>query len=798
MKRKEKLPDELHSRLDRRFDFSVPMQLFELLQLLCEGHFSDMQNYLREQEDNQISINALEPMIAVLELTAKSIDRRTLALALKTLACLTEVMQGPCFENQEFVTSQNIADVATKILDGVYGDCDTEGIWELRMATITMLLAIFEGHMNVQMLQLLVQSLSFQSLANLMDSVWVEWAGPRGLLDEGNFLTAGMGAGKDFLKGLFLGLGSEDEFHDTLNLSCSIFILMKTLLDVQQLSLMAPRTADNFDGFIDRDGRTIKEGFRLAKYYKQLSQKIASIEIARNGAVEKAYFRVPLMSTTNLRKQAKEDLIRDVDRAGDSARLQDFLDRCFNLIYEIEYYEDMQKTPGLALIYKYAWYFDNGSLLLSVAISIFMICTVDSAYINNRNNIKDGPLHDAYDGLAICLIVLQCLVFVNFFFGPIRIRVNECWLAWQDEKNDAAIRESKKTFSIEPPKLEPDAKDNLPFFIRWGYMIYFIATWWPFYQRALFIITAFLGYYISPVFQCIQLLQIVEKSTQLQNVMLSVSKNGVNLLLTAVLLVVVLYIFAIIAYYNYSEFFLPDNFGYGAECDSLWRCTLLLIVYGLSAGGGIGDTLEKPVFNGTSTPYLRLLYDFLFFLMLIVIGLNIVFGIILDTFGELREQRDAVVEDQKTKCFICGQPEADFDRVAPGGFEQHFTFEHHMWDYLFFLHYVKLKDADQHSGPEGFVHECMEERDIQFFPAGKSMTLLAADGVDPTKSSVDADGEGKKLLAVSQSRDESAARTASSAESNLLLERRVEEMEKMLRAIHGHIFSSAPSSPSKK
>ncbi len=35
----------------------------------------------------------------------------------------------------------------------------------------------------------------------------------------------------------------------------------------------------------------------------------------------------------------------------------------------------------------------------------------------------------------------------------------------------------------------------------------------------------------------------------------------------------------------------------------------------------------------------RLIFDLSFYIIIILIGLNIVFGIIVDTFGELREER---------------------------------------------------------------------------------------------------------------------------------------------------------------
>ena len=43
-----------------------------------------------------------------------------------------------------------------------------------------------------------------------------------------------------------------------------------------------------------------------------------------------------------------------------------------------------------------------------------------------------------------------------------------------------------------------------------------------------------------------------------------------------------------------------------------------------------------------SVSALRLLYDVSFFILITTIGLNIVFGIIVDTFSELRDERVCV------------------------------------------------------------------------------------------------------------------------------------------------------------
>ena len=53
----------------------------------------------------------------------------------------------------------------------------------------------------------------------------------------------------------------------------------------------------------------------------------------------------------------------------------------------------------------------------------------------------------------------------------------------------------------------------------------------------------------------------------------------------------------------------------------------------------------------------RFAFDNLFNLILLIILLTITTGIIIDTFGQLREQEGEKNEDIREKCFICG-----FDR----------------------------------------------------------------------------------------------------------------------------------------
>lgn len=58
-------------------------------------------------------------------------------------------------------------------------------------------------------------------------------------------------------------------------------------------------------------------------------------------------------------------------------------------------------------------------------------------------------------------------------------------------------------------------------------------------------------------------------------------------------------------------------------------------------GGGIGDiiTLPKPSGDSLDLYHYRTIYDLSFFIIMIIIWMNVVFGIIIDTFAELRDDK---------------------------------------------------------------------------------------------------------------------------------------------------------------
>ncbi|KAK5622147.1 Ryanodine receptor 2, partial [Crenichthys baileyi] len=237
-----------------------------------------------------------------------------------------------------------------------------------------------------------------------------------------------------------------------------------------------------------------------------------------------------------------------------------------------------------------------------------------------------------------------------------------------------------------------------------------------FLYLAWYMTMSILGHY-NNFFFAAHLLDIAMGFKTLRTILSSVTHNGKQLVLTVGLLAVVVYLYTVVAFNFFRKFYnksedgeLPDM-----KCDDMLTCYMFHMYVGVRAGGGIGDQIEDPA--GDEYEIYRIIFDITFFFFVIVILLAIIQGLIIDAFGELRDQQEQVKEDMETKCFICGIGNDYFDTV-PHGFETHTLQEHNLANYLFFLMYLINKDETEHTGQESYVWKMYQERCWEFFPAG--------------------------------------------------------------------------------
>ena len=166
-----------------------------------------------------------------------------------------------------------------------------------------------------------------------------------------------------------------------------------------------------------------------------------------------------------------------------------------------------------------------------------------------------------------------------------------------------------------------------------------------------------------------------------------------------------------------------NNFGtYLNACSTLWGCFKYIFVYGYRQGGGVGDIMIPDIGN-------MMIQHILFFLIITISMLNIVFGIIIDTFSSLRADKNERIRDTTEVCFICGKGKQVFDRAlnSPDGFKLHVKNDHNMWAYLNFIFFVWQQDKDDDDGLEYYVRHKIDKNEITWFPMNKAMRLEQGD-----------------------------------------------------------------------
>jgi len=202
----------------------------------------------------------------------------------------------------------------------------------------------------------------------------------------------------------------------------------------------------------------------------------------------------------------------------------------------------------------------------------------------------------------------------------------------------------------------------------------------------------------------------------------AVTLNGRSIVMTALFGFVVIYLYAIVGFAFGQDLFVAGDYPDPDIdwCTNLFVCWVSAVTNGLREGD-IGKIMEpRP---STDDRYLWIvIYQFSYYIFVITVLLNVIFGIIIDTFGELRTSLASKRASMENACFICGVDRFTFDTQG-GGFKRHITEDHNMWNYLFMIVHLREKDKTEYNGWEQYVADKMNARDTSFFPLNNAIVL---------------------------------------------------------------------------
>ncbi|XP_068598325.1 inositol 1,4,5-trisphosphate-gated calcium channel ITPR1-like [Brachionichthys hirsutus] len=734
------------------FVIIIMQPILRFLQLLCENHNRDLQNFLRCQNTKN-NYNLVCETLQFLDCICGSttgglgllglyINEKNVALINQTLESLTEYCQGPCHENQNCIAtheSNGIDIIIALILNDInpLGKKQMDLVLELKNNASKLLLAIMESRHDSENAERILYNMRPKELVEVIKKAYLQ--GEEEFEDtkeeEDN--------------------GEEDE-HDAAsprNVGHNIYILAHQLArHNKELCVML------------RPGGTSGEGNEALECYEKHT---AQIEIVRQDrTMEEIVFPVPNICEF-LTSESKLRIYNSTERDEQGSKINDFFLRAEDLFNEMNWQKKLRAQPVLY------WCSRNMSVWSNVSFNLAVLMNLLVCFFYPLEGVH-GVMLDPHLSALLWMGVLAMLVIVVIMPQPLGIRVL------------VIITILRLIFSV---GLEPtlfllgafNVCNKIIFLISFvgnrgtftrGYKAMVLD--FEFLYHLLYLIICSLGVFVHVFFYSLLLFDLVYREETLLNVIKSVTRNGRSIVLTAVLALILVYLFSIVGYIFFKDDFilevdrvpnttlkngaslgseflsvgtcqggtgenctmgdLQEDLGDSVEgdgdmeraCDSLLMCIVTVLSHGLRSGGGVGDVLRKP---SKEEPLFaaRVIYDLLFFFMVIIIVLNLIFGVIIDTFADLRSEKQKKEEVLKTTCFICGLERDKFDNKTVT-FEEHIKEEHNMWHYLFFIVLVKVKDSTEYTGPESYVAEMIKEHNLDWFPRMRAMSLVSSDG----------------------------------------------------------------------
>jgi hypothetical protein len=417
----------------------------------------------------------------------------------------------------------------------------------------------------------------------------------------------------------------------------------------------------------------------------------ASVEILWGGEMNRVFFHIPDVCHL-LSKPSKDNMVESVDRTSQELKLLDFLDRAAVLYREVKHQEKIVEW-NLAAVFsrENQNYMTWAAFALAMTQNMLFLCYYDRQRAGDV--ISDDYWVESTTGpvmppnIVVVVNVLNycqifCATFINVMMFVVRSPV-----IFQTHTEDGHSAVQSLIYTIADPTT----------------MYYIIYN-----------IIAVLGLTVEDYFSTLLLLDIIMKNSTAQNVLMAVVVPRWNIIMALIVTVFVCYIFGFYVFI----YFPTEDFDQMFLCEDLWGCTKFLIDYGILTGEGIGEAMLHTVGQ-------RWLLDTLAFFAITTGIFNLVAGVIITTFTQLREAKEARLENTTEVCFICGIDKHVFDRAAndPDGFKFHIGEDHNMWNYLYFIFFIWEQDKDDDDGLEYFVRYAIEASNIDWIPTNKAMRL---------------------------------------------------------------------------
>ncbi|XP_050927462.1 inositol 1,4,5-trisphosphate receptor type 3 [Lates calcarifer] len=744
---------------------TIMKPILRFLQLLCENHNQDLQNFLRCQ-NNKTNYNLVCETLQFLDIMCGSttgglgllglyINESNVHLITQTLETLTEYCQGPCQENQTCIVtheSNGIDIITALILNDISPLCRyrMEMVLQLKDNASKLLLALMESRHDSENAERILFNLRPRELVEVIKKAYHQESecdceevevSPREVGHNIYILAQQLARHNKVLQNLLKPPKKNKEGEEGISSMLN--------LNNRPLSQMLKSTAPA--AVVEQDP---------LEFYDQTT---AQIEIVREDrSMEQIVFPVhPICEF--LTEESKFRVFNTTEQDEQGSKVTHFFEQTSFLHGEMEWQKKLRSMPVLY------WFSRRMTLWGTISFNLAVFINLIIAFFYPYDSGQVGAIDDSL--LLMLFWILTGLSVLGLFsqrYGlqPLTVALILRSIYHFGIGNTLILLGSlnlinKVVFVVS------FVGNNGTFIMGYKAMVMDVE----FLYHLAYVLTSTLGLFVHELFYSILLFDLIYREETLFNVIKSVTRNGRSILLTALLALILVYLFSIVGFLCLKEDFImevdplaqiaaapqqseaaqdflnscsADGVSCTAEsntitvaeeeeapdteraCDTLLMCIVTVLNHGLRNGGGVGDVLRKPSKNEPLFPA-RVVYDLLFYFIVIIIVLNLIFGVIIDTFADLRSEKQKKEEILKTTCFICGLERDKFDNKTVS-FEEHIKLEHNIWNYLYFIVLVREKNKTDYTGPESYVAHMIKNNNLDWFPRMQAMSLVVTDG----------------------------------------------------------------------
>lgn len=114
----------------------------------------------------------------------------------------------------------------------------------------------------------------------------------------------------------------------------------------------------------------------------------------------------------------------------------------------------------------------------------------------------------------------------------------------------------------------------------------------------------------------------------------------------------------------------------------------------------------------------RWFHDLLYFFLIIILMLEMIFGIIVETFRELRIHQQYFEYDKNEICFVCGVKRDQLEKDKKS-YNDHITNQHNLWNYVNYMIRLKFSNLQDLNALNSYAYELLKNKNITWIPNWK-------------------------------------------------------------------------------